>query len=33
MNAYKLYEQRGRIDSHDLEDGLKAEAIVNGTIT
>ena len=29
--AYELYEQRGRIDGHALEDWLKAEAIVNGT--
>jgi DUF2934 family protein len=27
--AYKLYEQRGREDGHDVEDWLKAEAIVN----
>ena len=26
--AYELYEQRGRVDGHDLEDWLKAEAIV-----
>lgn len=31
MKAYELYEQRGRIDGHALEDWLKAEAIVNGT--
>lgn len=27
--AYELYEQRGREDGHDVEDWLKAEAIVN----
>jgi len=26
--AYELYEQRGRADGQDLEDWLKAEAIV-----
>lgn len=26
--AYELYEQRGRADGHDLDDWLKAEAIV-----
>ena len=26
--AYELYEQRGRVDGHDLEDWLRAEAIV-----
>lgn len=26
--AYNLYEQRGQEDGHDLEDWLKAEAIV-----
>ena len=26
--AYELYVQRGRIDGHDLEDWLRAEAIV-----
>ena len=26
--AYELYEQRGREDGHDLEDWLKAEAVV-----
>ena len=26
--AYDLYEQRGRIDGHDLEDWLEAERIV-----
>lgn len=31
LKAYELYEQRGRIDGHALEDWLKAEAIVNGT--
>jgi len=29
--AYELYEQRGRLDGHDLDDWLNAEAIVNGT--
>ncbi len=29
--AYELYEQRGREDGHDVEDWLKAEAIINGT--
>lgn len=27
--AYELYEQRGREDGHDIEDWLKAEAIVS----
>jgi hypothetical protein len=31
LKAYEFYEQRGCIDGHDLEDWLKAEAIVNGT--
>jgi len=26
--AYELYEQRGRMDGHDFEDWLKAEAMV-----
>lgn len=30
MKAYEMYEQRGRIDGHDLEDWLMAEAIVKG---
>ncbi|MDE3052201.1 MAG: DUF2934 domain-containing protein [Nitrospirota bacterium] len=30
--AYELYEQRGRIDGYDLDDWLKAEAIINGSI-
>jgi Protein of unknown function (DUF2934) len=30
MKAYELYEQRRRLDGHDLDDWLKAEAIVNG---
>lgn len=30
LKAYELYEQRGRIDGHALEDWLKAEAIING---
>jgi hypothetical protein len=29
--AYELYEQRGRIDGHDVEDWLKAEEIITGT--
>lgn len=29
--AYELYAQRGREYSHDVEDWLKAEAIINGT--
>lgn len=29
--AYELYEQRGALDGHALEDWLKAESIVNGT--
>ena len=29
--AYELYEQRERLDGHDLDDWLNAEAIVNGT--
>jgi hypothetical protein len=28
--AYELYEKRGREDGHDVEDWLKAEAIING---
>ena len=28
--AYELYEQRGRADGFDLEDWLKAEALVSG---
>lgn len=31
MKAYEMYEQRGRIDGYDLDDWLKAEAIVKGT--
>jgi hypothetical protein len=30
MAAYDLYELRGRVDGQDLEDWLKAEAIING---
>lgn len=30
MAAYELYELRGRVDGQDLEDWLKAEAIING---
>ncbi len=29
--AYELYEQRGRMDGHAMEDWLKAEAIISGT--
>lgn len=32
MKAYELYEQRGHVDGHALEDWLKAEAIVHGEI-
>jgi hypothetical protein len=28
--AYELFEQRGRVDGHDLDDWLKAEALVSG---
>lgn len=28
--AYELYEQRGRADGYDLDDWLKAEALVSG---
>ncbi len=28
--AYALYEQRGRVDGHDLDDWLQAEAEVSG---
>ena len=28
--AYKLYEERGREDGHELEDWLRAEAAING---
>jgi hypothetical protein len=28
--AYELYEKRGREDGHDVEDWLRAEAIVHG---
>ena len=31
LKAYQLYEQRGREDGHDVEDWIKAEAIINGT--
>ena len=30
--AYELYEQRGRTDGHDVEDWLRAEAIINKPI-
>jgi Protein of unknown function (DUF2934) len=29
--AYELHEQRGYLDGHDLDDWLKAEAIIKGT--
>jgi len=29
--AYELYEQRGHIDGHALEDWLKAEVVLNET--
>ena len=28
--AYKLYEERGREDGHEIEDWLRAEAEING---
>jgi len=28
--AYSLYEQRGRVDGHDMDDWLQAEAEVSG---
>ena len=28
--AYALYEQRGRVDGHDMDDWLQAEAEVSG---
>ena len=28
--AYDLYEQRGRLDGHDMDDWLQAEAEMNG---
>ena len=28
--AYDLYEQRGRVDGHDLDDWLQAEAELTG---
>jgi hypothetical protein len=31
--AYELYEQRGRIDGHDLQDWLQAEAEAGATNT
>jgi len=30
IKAYELYEQRGRVDGHALEDWIKAEAILRG---
>ena len=30
QRAYKLYEQRGRTDGHDLEDWLQAEREISG---
>jgi hypothetical protein len=29
--AYELYEQRGKTDSHDLDDWLQAECEIKGT--
>ena len=31
LRAYQLYEERGRIDGHDLDDWLQAEADFLGT--
>ena len=31
QRAYKLYEQRGRTDGHDLDDWLQAECDIKGT--
>jgi hypothetical protein len=31
QRAYELYEQRGRMDGHDLEDWLQAECEIKGT--
>ena len=28
--AFRLYEERGRIDGHDIEDWLEAESIIRG---
>jgi hypothetical protein len=28
--AYELFEQRGRVDGYDLDDWLKAKALVSG---
>jgi len=30
--AYELYEERGRQDGHDLDDWLRAEAEITGTV-
>ena len=30
QRAYQLYEQRGRLDGHDLDDWLQAEAEILG---
>lgn len=30
LKAYDLYERRGREDGHDMDDWLRAEAIING---
>jgi hypothetical protein len=31
QRAYELYEQRGRIEGHDLDDWLQAEYEIRGT--
>lgn len=33
QRAYQLYEQRGRLDGHDLEDWLKAEHELAGSVS
>lgn len=33
QRAYELYEQRGRQDGHDLEDWLKAEHELAGSVS
>ncbi len=30
--AYELYEERGKVDGHALEDWLRAEAAINQTV-
>ncbi len=32
VKAYELYEKRGRIDGHDVEDWLRAEAEIRDTV-